>query len=332
LSVAKRHHFVPEFYLRGFSLDGRIVTVRLPGTRRFVQLVHSAGAETHYYTLAGHTSEPDVFEKALSEIEGQAAKVFEEIGRGRWPLSVQDRETLAAFITVQAVRGPAQRRNMQRIASQAARLEIGYGGRANVARWVKRRTGISISEEQADLMWDQATSPEGPPIRIPNVLHLNQIIRNSEALVKYVAGRPWTLVRFRRRSLVTCDNPVALIPHRDHQSWEGVGFMTAWGITYPLTRKIGLLMSDPMVLADRGVTIDQVLEGRFDRIEAGTTQLEKFFNESTVSSTIEWLYHHPADQSFLPEPLPEPSSLTDGITGGPTQFSAEPLFDPDKRT
>jgi hypothetical protein len=324
VAVAKRHHTVPQFYLRGFADEQQIGTVRLPGSARFVQSVRKAASETNFYALEGHEDGSDVVEKLLATIEGEAASVFETLLRGSWPLELEDRFTLAHFITLQAVTVPKHRRTMEYMAAQIARLEIGFGGRAAVKPWFEQK-GVWITEEQAELLWQQATRPEGPPIKIPPVIHVDQMVELADALLPYITGRPWSLVRFDRRSLITCDTPVGLVPRRDRAPWEGVGFMTAWGITYPLTRKFGLLLSDPMVTADM-VPVHDVRAGSLDTAQLGTTALERLFNRSTVNSASEWLYHHPQDERFVPDELPNPTPVTMSMSGGPAEFSGEPVF------
>ena len=47
--VAKLHHTVPQFYLRGFASDAaRITTVRLPGDRRYTQVIKKTAPTNHY--------------------------------------------------------------------------------------------------------------------------------------------------------------------------------------------------------------------------------------------------------------------------------------------
>lgn len=325
MSVAKRHHTVPQFYLRHFADQEQITTVRLPGELRFTQSVRRAASQTNFYAVDGHEDGPDAFEKVLSAIEGQASNVFASILSGAWPLPSELRMTLAGFIALQAVRGPDQRRNMEHVAAQVARLEIGYGGREGVKGWVKRARGVSITDEQADVVWSQATQPDGPPIRMAPIAHIQQMVKTADELLPYIAGRPWSLVRFDKRSLITCDTPVGLVPHPENEPWEGVGFMTAWGITFPLTRKLGILMSDPMVFAGK-VPVETVHAGRMDYTQVGTTALEKFFNGNTIANAGEWLYHHPCDERFVPATLPEPNPVTLRMAGGPDEFSGDPLF------
>ncbi|MCP2032601.1 hypothetical protein L1277_002711 [Okibacterium sp. HSC-33S16] len=328
---AKRHHHVPQFYLRGFADGEQITTVRLPGDKRYVQSVRKAAAENGFYSVPGHEDGADVFEKMLSSIEGEAAGIFRSVESGVWPLEPKDRTTLGAFIALQVSRGPEQRRNMQFLRAQITRLEVGAGGRSKIKDWAKRKLRVELSDEQAEEMWEQATRPEGPPIRISPLAHIRQMAEQSEALTPFVLGRPWTLVRFDRRSLFTSDTPVGLVPHAeredDHGLESGVGFMTAWGVTYPLTRKLGLLMSDPMVLSD-SIHVSRVQRGEFDLAQVGSTQMGRFFNLSTVTNASEVVFHHPKDARFVPNELPEANPVTMRMAGLPPEFPDEGMLKP----
>lgn len=70
---AKRHHYVPQFHLRGFANDDTITKVELLGERSCNQSVRKAAAEKYLYSLAGHPAGGDIFEKALSQREGDVA-------------------------------------------------------------------------------------------------------------------------------------------------------------------------------------------------------------------------------------------------------------------
>jgi hypothetical protein len=331
-SRAKRHHHVAQFYLRGFAdADEKLTTVRLPGDKRFTQVVRKAASETNFYKVEGHVDGDDVFEKIFSGVEGEAAEISESIVAGVWPLPEKERMALSSYIAFQAVRGPEQRKNMEHIRAQFTRLEVGAGGRAGVKGWAKRTRGVDVTDEEAELIWEQATQPGGPPIRIAPQAHILQIAEMNEQLTSYISGRPWTLFEFDRRSLITSDTPVGLVQHPPSEdgsdSERGVGYMTAWGITFPLTRKLGLVMSDPMVFGGK-VPVELVRAGQFDHKEEGTTSYEKFINFYTSISASEWLYHHPDDARFVPDNLPEPSPVTMRVSGGPETFSGEPFFMP----
>ena len=114
---------------------------------------------------------------------------------------------------------------------------------------------------------------------------------------------------------------------------DGIGFQTAQGITFLLSRRCGLLMSDPIPMRN---TVDEelvdwirqgIVEGRADRIQQGTAMLERFFNHNTVSNYQECIYFHPDDEAFVPDDLPEPE-LTNikADVFGDWEFDGEPVF------
>ncbi|MGY1895503.1 DUF4238 domain-containing protein [Nocardia gipuzkoensis] len=313
--VAKLHHTVPRFYLRGFADQReRITTVRLPGDKRYTQSIDKTAATNHFYSLDGHSDGRDAFEKALSDMEGDAASVITSIADGVWPLHEKQRTQLGYFLAMQSVRGPDQRRNLGHIAAQGIRLEAQFSGHDGAQRWAKNRFGLDLDEEQAAAMWERAVNPAGP-LEVPSQMHIRHMVESAEKLLLYIVGRPWTLVRLNMRSLVTCDAPVGLVPRSDAEPEMGVGFLTAWGITFPVTRKLGLVMSDVGPMVEAGIPVERVRAGEFDHAEQGTTAYAKPINLSTAQSAGECVYHHPDDGQFLPDPLPDPI-LTTMYVGG----------------
>ncbi|MFF0531622.1 DUF4238 domain-containing protein [Nocardia amikacinitolerans] len=314
-TVAKLHHTVPKFYLRGFADEGeRIMTVRLPGDRRFTQSINKTAATNHFYSIEGHPDGADAFEKALSEVERETAPVFRSIADGVWPLPLEQRVRLGYFIALQAVRGPDHRRNIGHLMAQTTRIEAELSGPDGAQEWIRDRFGIEVDKKQAAEVWERATRPSKPLV-VPPPLHIDQIATMAEELVKFVIGRPWTLVRFERRSLVTRDAPVGLVPGPDHDPWRGVGFLTAWGITFPLSRKLGLVMSDATPLAEAQIPVESVHDGEFDSAEPGSAAEERFINWSTVRTAGECVYLHPDDERFLPDPLPKATLTTIHVSG-----------------
>jgi hypothetical protein len=337
-NAAKLHHYVPQAYLRGFATDrDRITAVPLDRMRSpFITSVRNVAAQTHFHTIPD-ADEPDGFERILSTVEGAAIEIIRRMEDGEFPLAEEDRSTLSYYLALQAVRGPDTRKTIERLQAKMVRVEVGARGRKNVRRWIKDNLGSDATEEEAQRIWEEATQPGGPPITISIVDHINHTINTAEHLAKYLVTRPWSLVRFDRRSLVTCDAPVSLIRNaNDDDSWSGVGFATAWGISVPLTRKLGLLMSDPMVMIERFQANDPMIQrirtavvtGSVDRVERGTTAMERLFNEHTAVSAREYIYHHPDDERFVPDELHEPTRINMDAGGFmDAEFDGEPWFE-----
>lgn len=327
--AAKRHHYVPQFHLRGFADVETITTVELPGDRSYNQPVRKAAAENHLYSLPGHQDGADIFEKALSQLEGDVAGIVTAIEAGTWPLAEGERGKLAYYVALQMTRGPEQKRNMEAFARQVVRMEIGYGGRAGVKAWAKKNLGIDADDAMAERLWEQAMHPDGPPIKVSQAEHIEQTMDLAEHILGYLSGRPWSLVRFTKRSLILSDVPVGLVRDADDDGYlPGVGVANAWGITFPLTRKLGLLMSDPTFFMERNIAVERVRAGEFDFAQPGTTALEKLFNEHTATSASMRLFHHPEDARFVPSELGAASPLTMSLQGVPMEFTGQPYLLP----
>ena len=334
-NTAKLHHYVPQGYLRGFATaQERITALPLDRTRSsFTTSVKNVAAQTHFHTVAG-LEEPDEFEKILSTVEGDVVGMIRRIEGGEFPLPEEDRMTLSYYLALQAVRGPDTRKTMELLQAKMVRVEVGAGGRKNVKHWIQKNLGFDATEEQAQRIWDEATQPGGPPITFSNLAHIQHMVETADHLAKYLVTRPWSLVRFDRRSLITCDAPVSLIRNpKDDDFWHGVGFATAWGISVPLTRKLGLLMSDPMAMVERFDAEDPmvqkirvaVISGSVDRVEAGTTTMERLFNEHAAESAREYLYWHPDDEKFVPSGLHAPTLINIEAKGfTDAEFDGEP--------
>ncbi|TWJ07601.1 uncharacterized protein DUF4238 [Stackebrandtia albiflava] len=340
-STAKLHHYVPQAYLRGFATNKeRIRVIPLDRSRQpYTPSVKNVAAQNQFHAV-GEFEEPDAFEKALSEVEGQALGIIRGFADGEFPPSEENRWAFAHYTALQSVRGPDTRRTTEHLRATMVRLEMGTGGRKNVSAWIRDNLRFDPTPEQEARIWDEATQPGGPPIGFSNLAHIQNAVKTAIELTPYLATRPWALVRFDRRSLITSDAPVSLVRRPNAKSWEGVGFATAWGVTFPLTRKLGLLMSDPMAMLE-GVGAgdsrvqqlrEMVLAGRIDQIQSGTTAMEKLFNQHTAEAAREYVFHHPEDERFVPADLPEPDLINIKPVGGlvDVDFDGEPLFAPDR--
>ena len=324
-STSKLHHYVPQAYLRGFATSQeRIRVVPLDRSRSpYISSIKNVAAQNHFHTVDGF-EEPDAFEKVLSEVEGQALGTIRGFANGEFPPSEENRWAFAHYMALQSVRGPDTRRTTEHLRATMVRMEVGAGGRKNVGSWIRKNLGFDPSPKQEDRVWAEATQPGGPPIGFDNLTHIQNTVETAIELTPYLATRPWTLVRFDRRSLITSDAPISLIRRPDDEPWKGVGYATAWCVTFPLTRKMGLLMSDPMALL-QGVEAEDprvqqfremVLTGRIDQVQTGTTAMEELFNLHTADSAREYVFHHPEDERYVPANLPEPELVNIKPMGG----------------
>jgi hypothetical protein len=87
-------------------------------------------------------------------------------------------------------------------------------------------------------------------------------------------------------------------------------------------------MSSPEPLMELEIPVERAHAGAADTTQLGTTQLERFFNSQTVVNASEWLYHHPEDEKFVPEQLPEPNPVTVAMSSMDAISTASPGSQP----
>lgn len=116
----QRHHFVPEFYQRGFIEDGSglIWVYEKGGAPRLKSVKKGAGFEVNLYAVTNPDGSVDVqsVEKQLADLDNNAAAVIRKIDAGK-PISPHERKLLCAFIGVMYRRTPEHRRAVGEMAA-----------------------------------------------------------------------------------------------------------------------------------------------------------------------------------------------------------------------
>lgn len=108
LEGPKQQHYVPRFYLEGFTSDDALsVFDRTKGEIRERQLPKNVAKVGHLYTFQDKEDRKRFdLEKLFDLIEGEAAPILRSLANGDRISSAQ-RETFALFLGLAAVRTPA---------------------------------------------------------------------------------------------------------------------------------------------------------------------------------------------------------------------------------
>jgi len=309
---ARRHHLVPQFYLRRFA-DGndRIVQCRLGEPPNIhVTSISNAVVETDFYTVQEKSGEKtDRFESHLSSIEGEAATGFRSLlDEEEWPLSVETRFRISTWIALQAVRGAKTRNSINDVADIMLKTIVFGAGKQGLKR-VLEESGDTESLKDLDGMWELISDFDQFNIDVHPNQHLSQIFEMLPGITRLMAARKWNYVLFKRKSLLTCDEPVVLIAHADPSLLMGVGLGTAPNILVPLSRRAGLWLSELQ---------DNFSEGQLSRNDVrieGTTLLANTFNDAVIGNARRAILTHPDDRHLLEGELPKPRSREVSISG-----------------
>ena len=312
----RRHHTVPNFYLKGFAsarTKPQIGAVDVRSGKRIVMSTADATVQKDFYTLEGHPDGDDVFEDILADLEGTTAAVFKKIvSDGIWPLASEDRDILATFLVFQLLRGQDARTSLDQMHGTLMSALVTQLGEDGVRNDLVK-SGKEVSDAAVKALVQQATQPEGLEVRITPLAHIEKILDMVPSLIRYFVGRPWILVRFTRKKLLTCDTPISLISDQESTDfYQGVGLSNAWGISIPLTREIGLLLGNPEPVWEeeqaagrrtKAQTAERVARGGYDHEQVGSTKMAQLFNVHSLSNARSWVFHHPDDAALVSDDL-----------------------------
>lgn len=306
MNYTKRQHIIPKFYLNGFAEDSRLQVLDFQTKRSFSNSTKDVSVEKDYYTIKVEGIEPDRFESWLASVESQAAGVFRQILNGKWPLDELDRTKLAHFIVLQQQRGRGTRDFLERVQSEIVGLQTKINGFDKFSEVLDAGIQPHLTEEQKRESFDWITNykqGDETTIKATSHQHINSINHSISELIPYIVGRPWILIEFTRRALITSDEPLGLTGSTDMEDFGRIGLLHAEALTFPLTRELGLLMNSPRQFIERGRRVEEVREGKFDVRQRGTTSLEQWFNLQTASGATRNVFFHPKDTKFVPHTI-----------------------------
>ena len=290
MTDAKRHHQVPQFYLRQFADEDEQVTVVRFGepARTFTAAVKNVAVETGFYDVDWLGDERrGELERFLGKVEGAAAQSLQTVLSGKAP-TLEDRYNLSAWIALQYVRGRGGRANSIDLQKLFVRAELAVRGEKD---FTDRMRGLGADNAEQD--WDRVVlRGELADPRTARLQHTRTMLKIARMIAPLYAGAHWRIVRFGRRKLITSDQPVCLWQEPDSNPEPGIGLATADIVSIPLSRDT-LLSIMPRV-QDQGLSQ-----------YPPTTQLFKGAMANTWQHADEMLIHHPGDE--LPPWLPSRS-------------------------
>ena len=267
LSEPRKHHFLPQFYLRGFSVDRRgIFQIEKLTGRHYGCQIKDIAAIRDYHELDGaDTEDPYAFEKQLAEIEGQQAThlqntLVEGIAQDHHRLNVLE------LLAIMRMRVPAVKEHIDR----------SYGSTVRATALALQRSG-RLPKPPKGL--EEVLRVENLDIQILNWKCLEVMFRmgTSETVLQILASMRATLYRapFGSR-FVTSDQPVVLYHTTLWKSAYGAGPGTLGvEVSFALSSR-ALLMLDHAALPHS------------ERI-ATSVEVEEF-NRRTVAMAQEYIY------------------------------------------
>jgi hypothetical protein len=151
-SVSRRHHYIPRFYLNGFTSNNGKFKIYDVEKNKFVQNGEEFSPKSYFYekdanTLISSSDRDDQLEKKYSQIDDRIAKIFYKINEStvdeKFNLNADDIAHLQHFVSVMYWRMPANYDELKNIIQREELRELGL---------ILKKTGEAlISEEEMEM-------------------------------------------------------------------------------------------------------------------------------------------------------------------------------------
>jgi hypothetical protein len=254
MAEPRKHHYLPQFYLRGFSGNGKqIFQIEKREARGYLCSIRDAAAIRDYHNLDHDDAEdPYALEKRLSDIEDQLAKALAEVIRSGIVSDISHAR-LVEFVSLMRVRVPAFKQHIE-----------------ESLRQVVRSTG-KILELKGKLPPPpkglvNTFAGDGITISISNWKCLEYMfgLASDKEILRLLASMTPSILRAPQgKVLLTCDQPVAVFnPEADPANAYGIGLAhPRTQISFPLSSGVLLLLTwDQDAVRERLLLPDEVNE------------------------------------------------------------------------
>lgn len=207
-----RHHFIPEFYQRGFITDGTgLIWVYQKGTKPKQQSVRKTGMELNFYAFTNKdlSLETQAVEKELAKLDSDGARVIRALEEGR-ELTGQEREVLSRFVSVMWRRTPQHKKQAETMAVGVMQKFFEERNDEWLYKMLRERLG---SDAKAQRLFEEQ-STELAKIRqaylekTPDFLFPSNTLRKS-MFESVLLAMDWGYLRATTDTeFLTCDDPV----------------------------------------------------------------------------------------------------------------------------
>ena len=227
----KNQHYVPQFYLRYFSVDTKNVEVYILKSEKNIPSAPIKGQASRDYFYSDNME----MEKALSTLEACAKKVLDKIiAAPTEPLSKEDKDTLFDFTMIQ----------LGRTEVQASIVRQWYERMAQSLPEVFSKMSTDTGGDQGEGLKEKVLRLIGEPPPFPAVYavaaheQISDIMRDLSVKI---------LVNKTGKAFITSNNPAAKYDQfmeRMRQETYGLGAQ-GLQIFFPLSPQIGVMYYDP---------------------------------------------------------------------------------------
>jgi len=246
MNEPKRHHYLPQFYLKNFCKNGFLWVYDREDNKYRQQTPINTAVKKKYYTAIGLDGRShNEIESVLANIEDKTKHIIEKINR-KHSIDLEDKCILAIFMAFLYVRVPEFEMEINELTE----------------KFLKRYNKLVIpNEKQAEIIIKQFANDKDQESMSPK--KLLDFVRNENYRIKvprqhslktmYFLAREFPLIFIqmdwqfwyssKNSSFITSDNPFVVSRPQNYNGPYGIGTKGAKKLV-PLNQKVCLVMCD----------------------------------------------------------------------------------------
>jgi len=276
----KRHHYIPQFFLRYFSQDQEHLWVfdRVKKEYRY-QDTRKIASENKFYTYSAKGKEENL-EALFGTIEGLAKPIIDKI-IARSNITMQEKADLSMFLATLRVRIPDFKKWTEEGGEKMYKKynKIAFSNREHVEMLIKK-SGRKVMEKEVDNLMEIAANENRYSVKFPPGYWIKTMLRLSMGVADIFIDSNWDVYHFNKQfALVTSDNPVVLVPPRDYDPFYGFGLAT------PGTVKV-IALSSGVCLVTKELTRTPVIVHK----DWSNKDMSRWFNKITAVNSDRFIF------------------------------------------
>ena len=280
LGGPRRHHYIPQFYLRRFANNGkRLIRMPLPAhppPSRKPTNVEKLAVVKDFYTVLTEKGESAVIENLLGVWDSDASECLRKLtDKDAWPISANVKLRMSFWFGLLSVRSLHSRRTVEALADYLVEFTN-----------ATRKEGTAAMESKD--IWGHQTDV------------INLMLSTACSLIEVLLTRRWQVMHLNsKEGLLLTDTCFSLVPGPSFRA-TGTGMANAAEILIPLDRHHLLCMHSFEGLDERLVELDP----------EASPYLARHYNNMLILSAYRDVFCHQSDYDHV---LP----LAERHVGGP---------------
>lgn len=220
MAEARRHHFVSQCYLKGFThngtKEGRLFVINVTDGASFETKPLKVAVERDFNAVEGRPQ--GELESKISEIESDLGAALDRVIKKRSIENCHDWHAVLKLFAFFAVRNPRFRNSLSEFAAETSKIALGIS-LSTRERWAahvsKMKAAGVLDRSLPDIDYEQVKKffDSGEyDIAIPRGYLIRQEFESIDVVLKTMVARNWTLISAEAETggFITTDHPVCL--------------------------------------------------------------------------------------------------------------------------